>query len=117
MMTKDFRMGFFGSMSFGSDPRKELFEKWSAMTNEEKLELMNKRMEAMNSNSREMDGFFGKRGFTVEAMDKRCEEWLKKTPEEKQVFINERKEMLHKRFSGGFFGQCSFETSEQTKEK
>ncbi len=117
MMLRDFGMGFFGRMPFGSDPRKELFEKWSAMTPEEKVEFMDKRMEALNNGKREAGGFFGQREFTVASIDQRCEEWLKKTPEEKEAFIKERKEMMNKRFGGGLFGGCSFETKETPTEE
>lgn len=105
MMTRGFGMGFFGRMPFGTDERKEMFEKWSKMTDEEKLECMNKRMKAMNNN--ENEGFFGKREFTVEAIDKRCEEWLKKTPEEKEAFIKEKKEMMEK-FHNHFHDHAHF---------
>ncbi len=98
MMTKGFGMGFFGRIPFGTDERKEMFEKWLKMTDEEKLECMNKRMEAMNSSERE---------FTVEAIDKRCEEWLKKTPEEKDALLKEKKEMMEK-FHNHFHNHAYF---------
>lgn len=94
MMTRDFGMGFFGRIPFGTDARKEMFEKWSKMTDEAKLECMNKRMDDMHNGKHE--GFCGKREFTVEAIDKRCEEWMKKTPEEKEASIKEKKEMMEK---------------------
>lgn len=94
MMTRDFGMGFFGIMPFGMDERKDFFEKWSKMTNEEKVESMNKRMESMNNG--EHGTFCGKREFTVEAIDKRCEEWLKKMLEEKAALVKEREEMMNK---------------------
>ncbi len=99
MMTRDFGMGFFGRIPFGQDVRKELFEKWSTMTDQEKLEFMNKHMEAMNDREQE------KREFSVAAIDQRCEEWMKKTPEEKEAFIKDRKEMMEKFHKhAGFFG-------------
>ena len=85
-------LGFFGRMPFAAEGRKELFEKWSKMTDAEKVEFMNKRMEAFNN-----EKFFDER-FSVTAMDKRAEEWLKKTPEEKEAFINEKKAAVKNRF-------------------
>lgn len=99
-------MGFFGRMPFGTDERTDFFEKWSTMTDEEKVDLMNKRMETMNNGG--CGGFFGKREFTMEAVDQRCEEWLKKTAEEKGACIKERQEMMkhfHNHAHGHFFGR------------
>ncbi len=102
MKTRDFGMGFFERTPFGTDEKKDFFKKWSKMTDEEKIELMNKRMETMNND--EHDGFFGKREFTVADIDQRYEEWLKKTPEEKEAFVKERKEVISNfRDHGRFF--------------
>lgn len=95
MMTRDFGMGFFGRRPFSEDARKKFREEWSKMTDEEKLEMMNKRMDAWEN---------GGGHFSVEAIDARCEEWMKKTPEEKEQFVKEWKEAIHKRHAcmGGF---------------
>ena len=126
MSKENFRMGFFGRMPFTMEKRKELFEKWSTMTDAEKVEFMNKRMEDFNNRNRECENFFDER-FTVAGRDRRAEEWLKKTPEEKEAFINEKKAAVKDRFNKGFFRRgfrfggrehCFFEKSEtQTDEE
>jgi len=113
MQTRDFGMGFFGRMPFGAESREAMHrifaEKWSAMTDEEKLKFMNSKMEAFK-NGEHGHGPFGKREFSVEAIDKRCEEWMKMTPEEKEAFVKERKEAFQHKHSGhgGFFGHGRF---------
>lgn len=96
-MTRDFGMGFFGRNPFDKDARKKFKEEWSKITDAEKLELMNKRMNAHdNCDDR----------FSVDAINARCEEWMKMSAEEKQAFVEERKKMFEDRMSGmhGFFG-------------
>lgn len=95
MMTKGIGMGFFGRIPFDREAKKKFQEEWSKMTDSEKLDYMNKRVEAM-----------GQDHFSVEAIDTRCEEWLKKSPEEKQAFIDERKQAFESRMHGmhGHFG-------------
>ncbi|GEM_PF-634536 len=95
MTTKDFKMGFFGRNPFDKDARKKFQEEWSKMTDDEKLEMMNKRMEDM-----------GKDHFSVEAIDALCEEWMKMSAEEKEQFVKERKEAFEERCAcrGGFHG-------------
>lgn len=105
MMTRGFGMWPFGRMPFGTDERKGVFEKWSKMTDEEKLECMNKRIEKMHNGDHE--GHCGGREFTVEAIDKHCEEWLKKTPEQKEASIKEKKEMMEK-FHNHFHNHAHF---------
>ncbi|MDL2223686.1 hypothetical protein LJB92_00030 [Bacteroidales bacterium OttesenSCG-928-M06] len=83
MMTRDFGMGFFGRSPFCNEERKKNREEWAQMTDEQKLEFMNKRMEAMD---RPDDHF------SVEAIDARCEKWIKMSSEEKEAFVKERKE-------------------------
>jgi len=99
MTTKDAGSGFFGRNPFDNDTRKKFREEWSKMTDSEKLDFMNKRMEHM-----------GEDRFSVEFIDARCEEWMKKTTEEKEAFINERKKAFKERFShpGGLFGHGRF---------
>lgn len=82
MTTKDFGMGFFGGGPHDKDARKNFREEWSKMTDSEKLEFMNKRMENF--------GKFEDR-FSVEAIDARCEEWMKMSKEEKEAFVEEKK--------------------------
>ncbi|MCK9449246.1 MAG: hypothetical protein M0Q41_09775 [Bacteroidales bacterium] len=89
MMTRNFGMGFFGRGHFDKDVRKQFQEKWSKMTDSEKLEFMNKRVEHMEEDH-----------FSVEAMDARCEGWMKMTPEEKQAFVDKRKQAFEGRMSG-----------------
>jgi len=93
MTTKGFGMGFFGRHPFTKEAAKKFQEEWSKMTDSEKLDFMNKKVEHI-----------GKDHFSVEAIDARCEEWMKKTPEEKEAFVKERKEAWEDRFSGDFCG-------------
>lgn len=98
MTAKNFGMGFFGRNPFDKDARKKFKEDWAAMTDSEKLEFMNKRVEACDNNEDR---------FSVETMDARCEEWMNMTLEEKQAFIDEKKKDFENRMSGmggGFFG-------------
>ncbi len=95
---KDFEMGFFGRRHFGGDARKKFREEWSKMTDEEKLEMMNKRMEAIEHPEDH---------FSVEDINSRCEAWMKMSSEEKEAFVKERKEAFMHRMEhcGGFFGR------------
>lgn len=116
MTTNDFGMGFFGRRTFDADTRKQFREEWSKMTDSEKIEFINQRMDALNDEGNDRDGFFGKEGLTIEAIDARCEEWLKKSPEEKEKQMDEWKDKLQRRkncmenfhkhghFGFGFFG-------------
>lgn len=96
MMTRNFGMGFFGRNHFDKDTRKKFQEDWAKMTDSEKLELMNKRVERM-----------GHDHFSVEAIDAHCEEWMKMTNEEKQAFVDEKKKAFESRMNGmnHFFGR------------
>ena len=95
MMTRGFGMGFFGRTHFDKDARKQFQEEWSKMTDSEKLEFMNKRVEHM-----------GQDHFSVEAIDARCAEWMKMSAEEKQAFVDERKKAFEHKMNGmcNFFG-------------
>lgn len=99
MIAKGFGMGFFGRSPFDKEAKKNFQEKWSKMTDEEKLAMMNKRVENM-----------GKDRFSVEAIDARCEKWMNLSKEEKQSFVSERKNIFEARFkemhgaSGQAFG-------------
>lgn len=79
---KDFGMGFFGRRMFGSERMKDFREKWDQMSDSEKLEFMDKKMECF---SKYEDPF------TVEAIDARCKQWMKMTPEEKEKWVTARK--------------------------
>lgn len=57
MKTKDFAMGFFGRIPFEMDERKGLFKNWSEMSNEEKLECVNKRMKTFKYHDHEPESF------------------------------------------------------------
>lgn len=94
MTTRDFGMRFFGRHHFDKDARKKFQDEWSKMTDSEKLEFMNDKVESMDKDH-----------FSVEAIDARCLEWIKMTPEQKQSFIEERKNMFNNRMNGmcGFF--------------
>jgi len=90
MTTKDFGMGFFGRRPFGEDMRTKFREEWSKMTDSEKVEFVNKKMDFMDKHEDH---------FSVEAIDARCEAWLKMTPEEKQQFVAEKKQAFHERMA------------------
>lgn len=96
MTTKGFGMGFFGRNLFDKDARKKFREEWSKMSDSEKLELVNKRMDSFDSHEDH---------FSIEAIDARCEGWMKMTAEEKQAFVDERKKDFENRMNGmgGFF--------------
>ena len=91
MTNRGFGMGFFGRHPFDMETRKNFREEWSKMTDSEKLEFMNKRMEHCDKHEDR---------FSVEAIDARCEEWMKMSKEEKQVFIDERKKAFESRMQG-----------------
>ena len=80
-MTKDFGMRFWGENPFNKETRKEFQGKWSNMTDSEKLEFMNKKMENM-----------GHDRFSVEAINAHCEKWMKLSAEEKQAHVDELKQ-------------------------
>ncbi|MDL2278030.1 hypothetical protein LJC57_05510 [Parabacteroides sp. OttesenSCG-928-G07] len=88
MTTRGFGMGFFGKNPFDKEARTKFREEWSKMTDSEKLEFMNKRMESIEKHEDR---------FSVEAMDARCEAWMKMTNEEKQAFVEERKKAFESR--------------------
>ena len=92
MKTND--MGFFGRKCFDNDARKEFKDKWSKMTDSEKIEFINKKMDHMDEHEDR---------FTVEAMDARCEKWMSLTREEKEELVREKKEAFEQRV-GHFFG-------------
>ena len=97
-MTRGFGIGLFGGNPFNKEARKQFQEKWSKMTDSEKLELMNKKMEDM-----------GHDYFSVEAINARCEEWMKMSAEEKQALVDERKQAFEDRMSQrGCFGDGRF---------
>ena len=97
MMTRGFGMGFFGRHPFDKDISRNFQEKWSKMTDSEKLEFMNRRIDNRH---------IGEDRFSVQHIDAHCEEWMKKTPEEKEEFVNGLKEAFRKRAAcmSGFHG-------------
>ena len=98
MMTRSFGMGFFGGNPFNKEVRKQFQEKWSKMTDSEKLEFVNKKVENM-----------GNTHFSIEAINARCEEWMKMSAEEKQAFVDERKQAFEAGMSQrGCFGNGRF---------
>jgi len=98
MTPRGFGMGFFGRGPFDKEARINFKENWMKMSDSEKLEFMNKKMEALDSHEDH---------FSVKSIDARCEEWMKMTQEEKEAFINERKKTMEERiaFMGGFFNR------------
>ncbi|MDR2010878.1 MAG: hypothetical protein LBQ22_10400 [Bacteroidales bacterium] len=97
MTIENFGMGFNGRNPFDKDARKKFQERWSKMTDDEKLDFMNKKVEHM-----------GKDHFSVESIDDRCMKWIEKTPEEKQAFVDERKEAMENHFGKHFSGHHGF---------
>lgn len=93
MTREHFGMGFHGRHPFDREARKKFQETWSNMTDNEKLDFMNRKVERM-----------GKDHFSVEAIDARCAEWMKKTPEEKQAFVDEKKEAMENHSGRHFHG-------------
>jgi len=89
MMTRGFGMGFFGRSPFDKETRKQFQEKWSKMTDSEKLEFANERF-----------GNIGEDRFSVEKLDELCEKWTKMSAEEKQAFVDERKKAFEGRMHG-----------------
>jgi len=97
MTTRGFGMDCFGRGHFDNDARKRFKEEWSKMTDSEKLEFMNKKMEHLDHDH-----------FSVEAIDARCEQWMNMSTAEKEAFVKERKEAFEGRMQhgmGGFFGR------------
>ena len=94
-------MGFFGGNPFDKDARKEFKESWSKMTDNEKLEFMNKRMEGFDNHEDH---------FSVEAIDSRCEKWMSMSSDEKQAFVDEKKKAFECHMHGmhGMHGHFGF---------
>ena len=101
MRTRGFGMGFFGGNPFDKDARKEFKESWSKMTDNEKLEFMNKRMEGLDNHEDH---------FSVEAIDSRCEKWMSMSSDEKQAFVDEKKKAFECHMHGmhGMHGHFGF---------
>lgn len=96
MMTRGFGMGLLGINPFNAEARKQFQEKWSKMSDSEKLEFASERFKNT-----------GEDRFSVEKLDALCEEWTKMSAEEKQAFVDERKKAFENRMNGmrGFWGQ------------
>jgi hypothetical protein len=103
MTTKNYEMGFFGRRFMGEDARMNFCGEWSKMTDSEKPEFMNKRMEHFGEGHSEDR-------FSVEAIDNRCEKRMKMTQGEKEAFVDERKKSFAEKMSctEGFFGYGRF---------
>lgn len=98
MTAHGFGMGFFGKNLFDKDARKKFKEEWFKMSDSEKLEFMNNKMNAFDNHEDP---------FSIENIDARCEKWMKMTPEEKETFVKERKQAFESRMHGmgGPFGR------------
>ena len=82
--------GFHGKMPFG---RENLGEKWLTMSDEEKKEFMEKRIEMFDKHFSEKAGDHrGHKALTVEDGNSRVEKWQKMSDEEKEVFVQQRNE-------------------------
>ncbi|MBN8859498.1 MAG: hypothetical protein J0H29_13975 [Sphingobacteriales bacterium] len=93
MTARDFGMGFLGRSPFDKEAGKQFREKWSTMTDSEKLEFANERF-----------GKMGEDRFSVEKLDELCEKWTKMSAEEKQAFVDERKNAFESRRLQGLHG-------------
>jgi len=95
MTTRDFGMGFFGRNPFDKEARKQFREKWSGLTDSEKLAFANERF-----------GNIGEDRFSVEKLDELCGKWMQMSGEEKQAFVDERKQAFESRgrWTRGFWG-------------
>lgn len=91
MRKREFGIGFFGRNLFDKKARNIFQTKWAKMTDNERLDFMNKREERTRQDF-----------FSVEAIDARCGEWMKKNTGEKEAFIKERREARAERFSSDF---------------
>jgi len=80
MTPNGFGMGCFGNNPFDQEASKQFREKWSDMTDSEKLEFANERF-----------GNAGEDRFSVEKLDELCKKWTKMSATEKQAFVEERK--------------------------
>lgn len=95
MVTRDFfSKGFFGNKHFDMEDRQKFIEEWEKMPDNEKLEIINKRIKAFKE-GKECDN----NRFSVEHIDAHCEEWMSKTPEEKALFVENLKKKFEKRHS------------------
>jgi len=115
MTIRDFGMGLSGRNHFGDDKRKKFYEEWIKMSDSEKIEFMNRKMEFMNNGVKGGYGFSQNTDAIIERIDARCKDWMKKTPEEKQRQINKWKSafqakrehlersFVHERFGFDFF--------------
>ena len=93
MITRDFLgMGFCGGKHLTSQDRAKFFENWDKMPDSEKLEMINKRIEAFKKGKDCEKDFF-----SVEHFDSHCKEWMSKTPEEKNKFVEDLKKSVEER--------------------
>lgn len=92
--------GFHGEMPFG----KENFgKKWSAMSDEEKKDFVEKRVQFLNDHFEREGGHFGHQPLTVENVNEKIENWQKMSDEEKAEFVRKRNEHIshwHRHFHG-----------------
>lgn len=104
MKAKDF-FGIHGACDRNQmiEDMKKLIENWDTMSDIEKLNMMDARMNAIKEHKEKH-----KKMFTVEAFDQRCANWMSKTPEEKATFVEEFKKHAeeHHGHRGGHFAHC-----------
>jgi hypothetical protein len=82
MTTEDNNECGFEHFSFRCEMREKFKEKWATMSDEEKLNFINKRMEGDEED---------RTSFFVNMIDEKCKKWMHKSTEEKEAFINEKK--------------------------
>src|SRR5699024_10358607 len=78
----------FGPFHFQRGMREKFKERWAKMSDEEKLDFMNKRIEETEDD---------RTSLFIKMIDEKCEKWMQKSTEEKEAFINEKKGPFKKR--------------------
>lgn len=78
----------FGHFPFYHGKRKKFKKKWATMSDEEKLDFMNKRIEETEEE---------RTSFVINRINEKCETWMQKSTEEKEAFINEKRGFFKKR--------------------
>jgi predicted Fe-S protein YdhL (DUF1289 family) len=90
MYMRNFGMGFFGR-GHCDDARKNFMEEWAKKSVEEKIDFVDKRMEAMGRAENCLSGFFD---HVSGHLDRMRNEWEKMSADEKAESIRKREEAM-----------------------
>ena len=103
MRTKDFFGMHGGDKHQTREDMMKLIENWDNLSDIEKLNMMDARVNAFKEHKEKHKNFF-----TVEGFDQKCAEWMAKTPDEKAIYVDELKKHAeeHHAHFGGRFGHC-----------